>query len=134
MKLVFLLALTLLMACNTGGPGFRGIVPVERQVDGSRFLLRVNGPLVEAIRINPEAFPAFHDIVRKAGIAAQEVTGCTPQWARGDPALVVLGLACEGAPAPPKPRRRAGFTCNILDTYATPPRRPRDLTLDCYRD
>lgn len=133
MKQAWLLILFLLTACNSGGPGFRGIDPVERSVEGSRFLLRVNGPMVEAIRVSPEAFPRFEDVARKANIAAHGVTGCIPHWTRGDAAMMVIGLSCNGARPPPKPKVQARFSCDVRDTYAKPARSVRDLKLDCYR-
>jgi hypothetical protein len=128
-----LLTLLLLAACNTGGPGFRGIVPVERSVEGSRFLLRVKGPLVEVIRVNAEAFPKFEAVARRAGIAAHDVTGCIPHWIRGDAAMMVIGLSCSGSRPPPKPKNRSRFSCDVYETYALPARSVRDLGLECYR-
>lgn len=133
MKHAWLLSVLLLAACNTGGPGFRGIEPVKKEVDGSRFLMRFNGQLVEAIRTSHEIFPQFETVARKAGIAAHEQTGCIPHWIRGDAALMVIGLSCNGARPPPKPKRRARFHCDIYDTYAAPARNIRDLGLECYR-
>ncbi len=132
MRIVWILSLLLLTACNTGGPGFRGITPVEKRVDGSRFLLRVNGPLVEAIRISPEAFPRFEDVASRANIAAHELTGCLPRWTRGDPSMMVIGLSCNGARAPAKPKRNARYSCDVYDSYASPARRVRALGLECY--
>ncbi len=133
MRHVWLLTLLMLSACNTGGPGFRGIAPVERTVEGSRFLLRVNGPLVEAIRTSPEAFPKFEEVARKAGLAAHGITGCIPHWIRGDAAMMTVGLSCNGSRPPPKPKQQARFSCDIRDSYATPARSVHDLELECYR-
>ncbi|MGY9049487.1 hypothetical protein P775_03365 [Puniceibacterium antarcticum] len=132
MRCLLILPLLTIVACNTAGPGFRGIAPVRQEVDGSRFLLRVNGTLVEVIRTSPEAFPRFETVAQKAGLAAHDLTGCIPHWIRGDAAMMVIGLSCNGSPPPPKPRRSARFSCDVFDTYAAPARTIRDLQLDCY--
>ena len=132
--ILLLFPLLFLAGCNTAGPGFRGIEPVKQEVEGSRFLLRVNGTLVEATRTSPEAFPRFGTVARKAGIAAHAVTGCIPHWIRGDPAMMVIGLSCNGSRPPPKPRRQASFSCDVFDTYAFPARDIGDLGLQCYKD
>ncbi|WP_231582007.1 hypothetical protein [Puniceibacterium sp. IMCC21224] len=84
-------------------------------VEDSAFVLRINGPLVEATRTNPEFLPKFPQVARKAGLAAHRATGCTPRWIRGDPAMMIVGLSCDGARPPPKPKRRVSFYCDVLD-------------------
>ncbi|MFZ5964084.1 hypothetical protein ACOXXX_14125 [Thalassococcus sp. BH17M4-6] len=107
----------LLTACNTGGPGFRGIDPVAQDYDGSRFLIRRNGPLVEVLRVSPEAMPSFRVVARKAGLLTQRMTGCRAAWVRGDQAMMVIGLSCDGAKPPKKPKRRARFGCDVDRAY-----------------
>ncbi|MCA0963808.1 hypothetical protein [Salipiger bermudensis] len=105
-------------ACNTGGPGFRGLPAQRIEVEGSRFLLRVNGAIAEATRISPE-FPArFDPIAERAQKAAFLQTGCEPDWVTGDPAVLVMGLSCDGAPSPKKPRR-GRISCAIFNGYAS---------------
>lgn len=131
MKRLFPLLL-LLAACNTAGPGFRGIDPVVREFEGSRFLIRRDGPVAEVIRTNPEFNPRFDTVARKAALTLQDMTGCTAAWVRGDPAMMVIGLSCDGAKAPAKPKRQASFSCDIEDVYRSGA--SIDLGLRCYKD
>ncbi|MHA6324649.1 hypothetical protein [Roseivivax sp. CAU 1753] len=109
--LLLLLALT---GCNTGGPGFSGIEPVRVSQDGSTFLFRGNGALIEAQRVSVEFAPRFQPVARKAGIAAQIRTGCPVEWIVGDQAMMILALACPGAEKPPKLPRGANWICDVL--------------------
>ncbi len=114
MRLFPVILLLGLAACDTAGPGFSGLHKVVREVDGSTFTLRRRGPLVEAIRTNPEMLPRFQTIAPKAGIAAQQETGCTADWVMGDPAMMVIGLACDGQGAPKMPRKPRRFHCELF--------------------
>ncbi|SIS84479.1 hypothetical protein SAMN05421759_104249 [Roseivivax lentus] len=106
----------LLGACNTGGPGFARIAPDRVTQDGSTFLFRRNGPLIEAERISPEFLPRFQPVARKAGLAAQTRTGCPVVWIMGDQAMMVLALDCPGGPKPPKMPRSVHWRCDALGT------------------
>ncbi|MCC1490993.1 hypothetical protein [Cognatishimia sp. F0-27] len=110
------LSIVVLAGCDTAGPGFRSAEPVTRVVEGSRFTLRFRGDLVEAIRTSPEMLPRFEDVARKAGLAAQaERPGCVTDWVEGDPAVVLLGLSCNGGKAPKRPKRKALLLCDLYD-------------------
>ncbi|MDA7425114.1 hypothetical protein [Thalassococcus lentus] len=103
-----------LLGCDAAGSGFRGVEPVTRHVDGSRFTLRFRGDLVEAIRTSPEMLPKFEAVARKAARAAEaERAGCETAWVEGDPAMMLLGLACYGGKAPRKPKRRNMLSCDF---------------------
>ncbi len=109
---VFLMCFPL--ACSMAGPGFRGVTPVTREVEGSRFLLRVKDRMAEVTRTSFE-FPArFGPISERAQKAVHLETGCEPEWVTGDPAMMVMGLSCNGEPAPPEPRNRS-ISCEIFD-------------------
>ena len=114
MRLV-LVSLLLLTACNTAGPGFRGTEAVKTEYEGSKFLLRQRGAIVEATRTNPEMLPRFEIIARRAGIATQLHTGCKAEWVEGDAAMMLIGLSCNGEKAPKKPKRQNMLYCDILD-------------------
>ncbi|ASP20180.1 hypothetical protein ANTHELSMS3_01483 [Antarctobacter heliothermus] len=94
-----------LAACDAARPGFYGAETQVQEVEGSRFTLRFQGNLVEATRTSPEWLPRFEDVTRKAGIAAQIQSGCRADWVEGDPAMMWIGLSCDGRPAPKRPRR-----------------------------
>ena len=118
-----------LVGCASAGPGFYGAEKRVREVEGSRFTLRFRGPLVEATRTSPEWLPRFEDVARKAGIAAQIETGCRAEWVEGDPAMMWIGLSCNGDRAPKMPRRPCTIHCAIDEPA---PRAARHgLALDC---
>ena len=102
-----------LAACDVAGPGFRGAEKVVSRVEGSTFTLRIRGDLVEAIRTSPEAFPLFQSVARKAAIAAQMETGCHADWVQGDPAMMLIGLACAGRRPPNIPKARRDLYCDL---------------------
>jgi hypothetical protein len=118
MKPLFPFALALLLGCNAAGPGFRGIEPVGAEVEGSRFLIRVRDDMAEVMRINPE-FPArFGPISARAQKAVYLETGCIPAWVSGDPAMMVMGLSCDGRAAPKQPGGSV-LSCEIYDAFVT---------------
>lgn len=104
-----------LAACDSAGPGFRGVEKTVSTVEGSTFTLRRQGDVIEAIRTNPERFPTFQPIARKAGLAAQQLSGCEAAWVVGDPSMMWVGLACEGRKAPPQPKKRKTLSCDFYD-------------------
>lgn len=132
MRCLIALCLLFLAACNTAGPGFRGVPAQTVTVEGSRFLLRINGPLAEATRTSPEFLPKFADVARKAGLATYRATGCEPRWIRGDPAMMIVGSSCNGAKPPPKPKRRVSFSCDVLDDWRSG-NATRIVGLECYK-
>ncbi len=115
MRLLPLIALLGLVACDAAGPGFSRSAKVQRVVDGSQFTLRRQGDVVEAIRTSSELLPRFQVIGRRAAIAAWQGTGCTPSWVLGDPAMMWVGLSCDGRPAPQMPKRPRLLECAVFD-------------------
>lgn len=110
--------LFVLGACVSAGPAFNSSTKIERRVEGSTFSLRRQGNIVEATRLSPEFLPKFEEVARKAAFAAQAETGCAAKWVDGDPALLRIGMSCNGERAPKKPRRRQSLYCDIEDLYA----------------
>lgn len=118
MRLILLLFLTVLMSCDSAGPGFRNAPKIEREVAGSRFTLRFAGDLVEAIRTSPEWLPRFDQVAYKAALVVEaERPGCKAAWVEGDPSMMWLGLSCNGAKAPARPKRRKTIYCDLYDLY-----------------
>ncbi|MCE0505987.1 hypothetical protein LR948_11510 [Roseivivax sp. GX 12232] len=113
-RVLALLAACFCLSCNSGGPGFSGLPAETVTQDGSRFLLRRDGPLLEAQRVSPEWLPRFQPVARKAGTAAERRTGCRVAWVTGDQAMMLLGLACPGGPDPPPPPRNRYWSCEAL--------------------
>jgi hypothetical protein len=110
------LALAALAGCDAAGPGFRGAEAVTREVAGSRFTLRFRGDLVEAVRTSPEWLPDFAVIARRAAFLAEaERAGCKTAWVEGDPAMLLLGLSCDGRKPPKRPDRRGMRVCELFE-------------------
>ncbi|MGP6087746.1 hypothetical protein [Antarctobacter jejuensis] len=126
--IVFLIGL---VACDTAGPGFLGAEKATQEVEGSRFTLRFRGDVAEAVRTSPEWLPRFEVIARRAGIAAQIETGCRAAWVEGDPAMMWVGLSCDGKRAPKRPRRPRTLFCEISDLRTGA--HSADATLSCLK-
>ncbi|WP_082181853.1 hypothetical protein [Aestuariivita boseongensis] len=106
MRLHLGLLCLLLAACNTPGPGFRGVAAQRVTVDGSTFDVRVRGKLAEAIRINPQYAPRLGPIEGRAAKAMAQVSGCKVKKVSGDQAQLLGQLDCGGRtviwyPGPP---------------------------------
>lgn len=112
-----LLSCLVLCACDTASPAMWQAETVRTQVEGSAFTLHIKDGMVEAVRTSPEVFPRFDAVARKAAFAAQRQTGCDVAWAEGDPAIVLMGLSCNGLPPPPRPKRRKTIYCDVVDVY-----------------
>ena len=97
-------------ACNTGGPGFRGLPAQRVEVEGSRFLLRVNGAMAEAIRVNPQYAPRLGPVGDRAVVAMAAVSGCRVTSLLGDQAVQVGRLDC-GGPTPLGPVLVPDYDC-----------------------
>ena len=114
MRPILILCLLALTACDSAGPGFRSAPALHRSVEGSRFTLRFAGDIVEAVRTSPEWLPRFETVARKAILAvADERPNCRTEWVEGDPALLMLGLSCDGHAAPKRPKRTQVYFCDL---------------------
>lgn len=103
-----------LAACDAAGPGFRGADMVKVSEGGMDFTLRRRGNFVEAIRTNSTWLPKFQEVAPQAGIAAQKASGCRADWVMGDPAMMIIGLECDGHTAPPLPSRKHTLFCDFI--------------------
>ncbi|QFT61507.1 hypothetical protein [Roseivivax sp. THAF30] len=135
MRWLLALLLFILAACNTGGPGFGGIEPERVSQDGSSFLFRRTGPLIEAQRISPEMMPRFQTVATKAGRAAEARTGCDVAWIMGDQAVMMMALDCPGGPPPPKMPRTQNWSCHAITASRaiTDALVSSDISLNCTR-
>lgn len=116
---IMVLALAALSAgCNTAGAGFWGTTPHLAGTPDNRFLMRRAGSLVEVTRLSPEWRPRFAEIAHQAAAAVRAETGCAVAWIRGDPAMMILGLACPGAPVPARPKGATEILCRNAATTA----------------
>ena len=101
MKAVVCIAfLTVLCACNTPSPKFRGVAPVRINIGQSSFDVRVIGNRAEAIRLNPEWAPRLESVAPRAVAAIERVSGCAVARLDGDQALILARLTCAGDPQP----------------------------------
>lgn len=94
MRVSVLILCVMLAACNTPGPGFRGIAPVRVTVGQSRFDVRVDGRRAQAIRVNPEWTLRFASVAPRGAAAIAEVSGCRVKRIRGDQAVMLADLDC----------------------------------------
>ena len=94
MKIVCVLFIVCLCACNRAGPHFRGLPATRVTVDGSVFDVRVRGELAEAQRVNTEYAPRLGLIGPRAALAMAHVSGCRVKQVLGDQAMVTGVLDC----------------------------------------
>ncbi|WP_246253562.1 hypothetical protein [Sulfitobacter maritimus] len=99
--------LSVLLACNTAGPHFRGLPATRVTVEGSTFDVRVRDELAEAMRINMQYAPRFGPIRARAGKAMALVSGCEVTEVRGDQALALGLLDCGKGRKKPREGRMA---------------------------
>ena len=132
MRLLVILIVCSIAACNTATPGFRDITAQHVEIGETRFLLRQAGALVEVTRTNPTILPRFETTSALARTAVHRATGCDANWIIGDTAVMIIGLSCDGAPPPPKPKRKVSTFCDVIDSYKRRPAGLLELTVDCY--
>jgi len=101
-RLVVLVCMALVAACNTPGPQFRGVTPVRVEVAQSAFDVRIAGLWAQVIRLTPEWAPRSAAIVPRAVVAIERVSACRVARLGGDQAVLVAALDC-GAGPPPHP-------------------------------
>jgi len=87
-------AFCLMAACDTAKPGFYGIDPVSVTIDGTDFDVRQNGERAFAVRTNAQALPRRADILSKAAMAMERVTGCEVDTLTGDTSQAEAVLDC----------------------------------------
>lgn len=110
----FPILLLSLAACDSPSPAFYNATKMVREVEGSRFTLRFNGPMVEAIRTSPEMLPTFQTIAARATKAVTaERPECEVAWVEGDPAMMWLGLSCNGEKPPERIKRFKTTFCDL---------------------
>ncbi|MEO9573191.1 MAG: hypothetical protein ABJ263_11940 [Tateyamaria sp.] len=126
------IAISFIMACNSAGPHFRGLLVTSVTLDGSTFDIRVNGHLAEAIRTNVEYAPRFGPVQTRAQKAMELVSGCRVKEVRGDQAQATGLLNCgKGGPSPDRLKRQGEYDCLTLDSYISPATNEVVLDLDC---
>ncbi|KMW60396.1 putative lipoprotein [Candidatus Rhodobacter oscarellae] len=96
MRLVLLLALPALAACDSPSPRYIGLEPTRVTIEGTTFSIRQKAGEVEAIRVNAEAAPREGLIMVKAAAAIEQATGCPPvsYTMRGDTNVIRAVLDC----------------------------------------
>ena len=89
------MVLLCLSACTVPAPRFMGVEPVQADVQGSTFVMRRKGKLVEVIRVSREWAPRLsQQLGRRAEIAVEEAYGCPVRDIRGDAAMMIARLKC----------------------------------------
>lgn len=125
------LALILLTACNTAGPGFRGVPATRITVEGSTFDVRIEDDRAEAIRVNAQYAPMVGPIGARAQIAIESASGCAMRKMAGDQVQIVAELTCKGAP-PAAPRQQAPeYSCWPVGLAQVPGPRALPQEIEC---
>lgn len=127
MRLWFVCCIVLIAGCDTAGRGFGDAKPVKSSMGGSHFTIRIADNVAEVIRTSPEWNPRFSTTAVKAGMAVQaQRPDCRAAWVEGDPALMRVGLSCNGKEAP-NMVTRSRLTCRVVhDPYTLDIIRCRD--------
>ncbi|WP_203227970.1 hypothetical protein [Roseovarius dicentrarchi] len=105
------LAVLLCSACNTPGPGFRGVEATRITVAGATFDVRVDGARAEAIRLDRQWAPRLDSVAPQGVAAIERVSGCRVRRLGGDAALMTARLDC-GQPLAPLPRGNT-YDCDV---------------------
>ena len=130
MRCLYLVVL-LLTACNTAGPGFRGVPATRITVEGSTFDVRIKDNRAEAIRVNAQYALRVGPIGARAQIAIEGASGCAVRKMGGDQAQIVAELSCKGAP-PAAPRHRAPeYSCWPVGLAQVPGPRALPQEIEC---
>ena len=96
MKAGLLCLILFCAACTAPSPHFRGVPATRITVAGSVFDVRVRGDLAEGVRVSAQYAPRFGPIRARAAFAMEQVSGCQVTEIRGDQALALGRLACDG--------------------------------------
>lgn len=143
LRMIIGMAVFLLAGCGQAGPHFRELEPVRIEVQGDVFDVRVRGRLAEAIRRNPRYAPRLGEVGPRAALAMEVVSGCPVKEIRGDAAMVLGILDCDGGKdggkVPSRDRGQMGRgrlppeDCAILDRWRQMGGQEEALVLDCTR-
>lgn len=96
-SLVFLALAASLAACASPSPQMMRAQKHEAEVGGSRFTIWQKGEMVEIYRTSPEMLPRLSEVMAKAAVAVEQLTGCPVREGSlvGDAALMKATLACD---------------------------------------
>ncbi len=103
-----------LLSCDAPGLRHMGVAPVQREVGGMVFDIRVRDGRAEAIRTNAMWLPRMQDVAANGGRAIETATGCKVAWLQGDPSVLLAGLDCGDGRVPRKPRGRTYCTGTVF--------------------
>ncbi len=118
MRMVLVLLLLSVSACNAPSRYFGATEVTRVRVDGSVFDVRRQGRLAEAVRVNAEYAPRLGPIARRAEIAMEAVTGCDVVQIRGDAAQILGIMDCSGAtPDVPLISYVTAQDCEVVDVF-----------------
>ncbi|MEB8387927.1 hypothetical protein OO012_11855 [Rhodobacteraceae bacterium KMM 6894] len=95
MRVIFLVILLGVAACDTPGPGFGRVAPVRLTVAGSTFDVRVDGTRAEANRLNTQWAPRFNAMAPRGVAVIEKVSGCRVRKLAGDQARMTAWLDCD---------------------------------------
>ena len=114
MRLLPLIPLLALAACDTASPDFNGVAPVRIKAGASVFEIRVKGRRAEAVRLNPQPAMRLASVGVPAVLAIEAVSGCRVDRLTGDQAMMRATLDCGSGAA--TPRERAPYLeCDMFE-------------------
>ncbi|MFD0859124.1 hypothetical protein [Roseovarius aquimarinus] len=113
--MILLAAAVMLMACNTPGPGFRGVEAQRISLGGDVFDVRVDGLRAEAMRLNARWAPRLSSAAPNGALAIEKVSGCKVRALDGDAALMTARLDC-GQRLEPLPRAQS-YRCDAYKIF-----------------
>lgn len=94
MRLILLLLLPILAACDSPSVAFMGVPAQRMEVEGSVFSMRIDGDRVESIRVSREVLPSRATILARAEQAIAQASGCEVRGIDGDQAIQRARLKC----------------------------------------
>ena len=95
-SIVFMVLSAGLAACASPSPQLMRGMKHDAEVGGSRFTIWQIGEIVEIYRTSPEVLPRLSEVMAKAAIAVEQVSGCPMRDGSmvGDAALMKATLDC----------------------------------------
>lgn len=117
MRRLGVIGFLLCAACHSPGPQMQDVPATKVVVGADSFDLRRQGPYMQAIRRNLRGIPRMDQVARNAEHAMEKTSGCDVAWLVGDVAVLLGGMQCKGAPAPPRPKGTATYVfCDVSES------------------
>jgi hypothetical protein len=118
MRLLCVLMVVTLAACDTRSPYFKDVPARRVIVNDLEFSVRHKGRLAEAVRVSSQWMPNLQSVAPFAETAIREATGCDVRELRGDASFILGILACKENSRPQiAPHLRRTPSCEAVDVF-----------------